>query len=160
MLIHKTGDLLALAEQGEFDIIVQGCNCYNTMGSGIAKQIREKYPQAWVADCNNHCIHENVIEKLGNYSYAMAENFMIVNAYTQVTFNSATEPFSDRFEYDSFAVILRKLAEKHGTRRFGFPNIGQGLGGGDPIRINALLECFSEQVNSTGGTVTIVSFDK
>ena len=26
------GDLFKLAEQGEFDIIVHGCNCFNTMG--------------------------------------------------------------------------------------------------------------------------------
>ncbi len=27
------GDLLALADAGEFDIIMHGCNCFNVMGS-------------------------------------------------------------------------------------------------------------------------------
>lgn len=26
------GDLIKMADTGDFDIIVQGCNCFNTMG--------------------------------------------------------------------------------------------------------------------------------
>jgi hypothetical protein len=33
MLQHTKGNLLDLAEAGEFDIIVQGCNCFNAMGA-------------------------------------------------------------------------------------------------------------------------------
>ena len=39
-LKHTKGNLLDLAEAGEFDIVVQGCNCFNTMGGGIAREIR------------------------------------------------------------------------------------------------------------------------
>lgn len=28
------GDLLKLADDGQFDVIVHGCNCFNTMGAG------------------------------------------------------------------------------------------------------------------------------
>lgn len=31
-LKHVKGNLLNLAEAGQFDIVVQGCNCFNTMG--------------------------------------------------------------------------------------------------------------------------------
>ena len=34
------GDLLQLAKQGDFDVIIQGCNCFCTMGAGIAKSIK------------------------------------------------------------------------------------------------------------------------
>jgi O-acetyl-ADP-ribose deacetylase (regulator of RNase III) len=40
MLNHTKGNLIDMAEAGLFDFIVQGCNCHNTMGSGIAKEIR------------------------------------------------------------------------------------------------------------------------
>ncbi|MFA5586996.1 MAG: hypothetical protein WDA02_10835 [Saccharofermentanales bacterium] len=33
------GDLIELSKQGHFDIIAHGCNCFNTMKSGIAKSI-------------------------------------------------------------------------------------------------------------------------
>mgnify|MGYP001795501660 FL=1 len=34
------GDLVKLAIKGEFDLIIHGCNCFCTMGAGIAKTIR------------------------------------------------------------------------------------------------------------------------
>ena len=36
------GCLIELAVEGNFDVIVHGCNCFNTMGAGIAKQIKKK----------------------------------------------------------------------------------------------------------------------
>ena len=36
------GDLIKLALQGEFDVIVHGCNCFCTMGAGIAKSIKPR----------------------------------------------------------------------------------------------------------------------
>ena len=30
------GNIFDLAEQGEFDVVVHGCNCFCTMGKGIA----------------------------------------------------------------------------------------------------------------------------
>ena len=46
MIKFVTGDLLDKAENGDYDIIVHGCNCFCVMGSGIAAQIRERYPEA------------------------------------------------------------------------------------------------------------------
>ena len=47
MLKHATGDLLALAEAGEFDVILHGCNCFNTMGGGKHKYSnRSQYAKA------------------------------------------------------------------------------------------------------------------
>lgn len=40
------GNLLALARSGRFDVIVHGCNCRHAMGAGIAKQIKDSFPEA------------------------------------------------------------------------------------------------------------------
>ena len=40
------GDLLQMGKDGTFDIILHGCNCFNTMGAGIAAQIATKFPDA------------------------------------------------------------------------------------------------------------------
>jgi O-acetyl-ADP-ribose deacetylase (regulator of RNase III) len=157
MLKHTKGDLLAMAEQGQFDIVVQGCNCFCTMGSGIARQIREQYPQAYAVD---EATEAGSILKLGNFTTCLAGNvaeFIIVNAYTQFGFNKAGES-NDVFEYASFELILQKLAEVYGDRDFGFPYIGMGLAGGDKQRIIGLLEWFTDLVNAKGGTVTLVEF--
>ena len=166
-LLHTKGNLLDLAEKGKFDIIVHGCNCQNTMGSGIAKEIRERYPEAYEADTRMDqefgASHRYL--KLGNYSqvnvYPCAGKFTIINAYTQYNFNGSAingEVFNDVFEYDSFKLILQKLLHFYGNYDFGLPYIGMGLAGGDKDRIIAILEDFAEKVSAKGGSVTLVEF--
>ena len=161
MLNHTKGNLLDLAEKGKFDIVVHGCNCFTTMGSGIAKEIRERYPDAYEADT----LYDAQVGtnwrymKLGNYSatdvFGNAGKFKIINAYTQ--FNFAPRDV-DHFEYDSFKLILQKLYHFYGNYDFGFPYIGMGLAGGDKDRIIAMLEDFAEKVTAKGGSVTLVEF--
>lgn len=161
MLKHTKGNLIDLAEQGNFDIIVHGCNCQNTMGSGIAAEIRMRYPDAYEADTRMDKEYglEHRHFKLGKYSYATVNfsmhQFTIINAYTQ---NNFTPRGVDHFEYESFAKILNKLSLYHDDKKFGFPYIGMGLAGGDKDRIIAMLEDFAEKVTAKGGSVTLVEF--
>ena len=159
-LFHTQGDLLALAEAGKFDIIVHGCNCQNTMGSGIAKQIKDKYPDAFQADYRYDLELGNRYRycKLGNYTIANIYskcNFKIVNAYTQFHYLPRG---IDHFDYASFAVILEKLEHFYGNYDFGFPYIGMGLAGGDSDRIFDMLEEFASLVEKKGGTATVVEY--
>ncbi len=162
MLNHTKGNLIDMAEQGLFDVIVHGCNCLNTMGSGIAKEIRERYPFVFDADYY-HPMQDNNgdISKLGNYSYARVGPsynevlFTVINAYTQLHYLPRG---IDHFEYESFMLILRKLAAIYPDKRFGFPYIGMGLAGGDKDRIIAMIEDFAVQVSAKGGSVTLVEF--
>ena len=48
---RKQGDLLQYAQEGVFDVIIHGCNCFCTMGAGIAKAIKARFPEAYQADC-------------------------------------------------------------------------------------------------------------
>lgn len=158
-LKHIEGDLLTLAYNGDFDIVVHGCNCFNTFGSGIAKQIKIKYPSAYEADC--HTIKGD-IDKLGTYTTGHSDiksfyYFLVVNAYTQFDYNIGYST-DDKFEYGAFELILKKIAHKYGKSRFGFPMIGMGLAKGDAVRILAMLEKFSENVDQVGGSVTLVRY--
>ncbi len=157
-LKHVKGNLLNLAEAGDFDIVVQGCNCFNTMGGGIAKEIRERYPM--VAKVDQATIYGDY-NKLGTWSVGAAfhptdadKDYLIINAYTQ--YNMSTG--QDVFEYTAFELILQKLLHAFPGKRFGFPYIGMGLAGGNKLIIMEQLENFAEQFSSTGGTVTLVEF--
>jgi len=150
MLKHTKGNLLDLAEAGEFDVIVQGCNCFNTMGGGIAKEIRERYPLCAEVDAQTQRGDYN---KLGTWTYHKEPKFTIINAYTQCNMSTG----EDVFEYTAFQLILEKLL-RLGAVRFGFPYIGMGLAGGDKDIIMAMLENFAEQASNQGGTVTLVEF--
>jgi O-acetyl-ADP-ribose deacetylase (regulator of RNase III) len=152
MLKHTKGNLLDLAEAGDFDIVVQGCNCFCRMGSGLAKEIRSRYPDAWQVDYDTDMGDKM---KLGSWTSVKPDNFIIVNAYTQYDTSKHGE---DVFEYGSFEVILKKLAYAYPTLRFGFPYIGMGLAGGDKTVIMAMLEDFAQEISATGGTATLVEF--
>lgn len=151
MLQHKKGNLLDLAEAGDFDIIIQGCNCFNTMGGGIAREIRERYPMAALVDSETERGDYN---KLGNYNTAFTGKFLIVNAYTQYDMSRGT----DVFEYAAFELILQKICHKYGNKRIGLPYIGMGLASGDKNVIVEQIENFADNVTARGGLVTLVEF--
>jgi len=149
------GDLLALAKEGKFDIIVQGCNCHNVMGAGIARQIREEFPDAWLADQQTLKGDKN---KLGHYSIGMGGRLVIINAYTQ--YNTASRAGEDVFDYHACYEVLQKLSERFGKWRIGLPMIGMGLAGGDPVRLMAMLEDFASRMDAQGGSATLVEYVK
>ena len=151
MLKHTKGNLITLAEQGEFDVIIHGCNCFNTMGGGIAREIRERYPEAAKADQST--ISGN-IDKLGSYTAYDTGKFLIVNAYTQYDMSRG----EDVFEYDAFGILIRKFTHIFHNQRIGLPYIGMGLAGGDKDIIMAYIEYFAEQAAEQGNTVTLVEF--
>lgn len=154
MLKHTKGNLLDLAEAGLFDIVVQGCNCFNTMGGGIAREIRERYPLVASVDMATVCGDYN---KLGNWTECDAgskNRFTVINAYTQYNMSQGT----DVFEYTAFDLICQKLHKAYGTKRIGLPYIGMGLAGGNKATIMEQIEYFATRVAETGGTVTLVEF--
>lgn len=143
------GDLIGLAEQGYFHIIVHGCNCFCTMASGIAGQISKRYPGA--AEIDAQTIRGDR-SKLGTFTqYQTDIGFYIINAYTQYTFSRG----EDVFEYKAFEHFLQNLKEKilsirseadiESVIRIGFPKIGCGLAGGDFTRVLDIILDFAEE---------------
>ena len=169
MLKHTKGNLLDLAEAGEFDIVVQGCNCFNTMGGGIAREIRERYPYAarvdgetkrgdytklgnWTESEAGDYFDTTTFSKNNNLKVGDPRRFTIINAYTQYNMSRG----EDVFEYTAFQLILEKLIHCYGDKRIGLPYIGMGLAGGNKERIMAMIEDFANKVSARGGNVTLV----
>ncbi|MEO1311443.1 MAG: macro domain-containing protein [Pseudomonadota bacterium] len=124
----RTGDLLELVLQGEFDVIVHGCNCFHIMGAGIARQIAMRFPEAYEADKKTPHGDRN---KLGTISTAEIERdnacFVIVNAYTQFDVRGR----GPKVDYDAVSSCFAVVADRFAGRRIGYPLIGAGLAGGD-----------------------------
>lgn len=141
------GDLIKLAEDGLFDVIVHGCNCFNVMGSGIAKTIKDRYPGAYKMDCDTI---KGDSSKLGTYTVYNTGKFTIINAYTQYNIRKN----SDVFEYDAFQKILDQLDQTYSNDiKIGFPLIGCGLAGGNKERILSMINDFAKNRK-----VTVVEF--
>lgn len=67
------------------NVVLQGCNICNTMGAGLAAQIKNRYPEAFRVDT---ICHENGTNKLGEISVAdVGKNKKIVNLYQQTLTN-------------------------------------------------------------------------
>jgi O-acetyl-ADP-ribose deacetylase (regulator of RNase III) len=129
-IIMKTvkGDLIKLTLEGNFDIIVHGCNCFCTMGAGIAKSIKAEFPEAFMADQKTE---KGDRSKPGSYTQATpirhCHSITVINAYTQFNYRGK----GIKADYDAIRRVFKKLKTEYSGKRFGLPLIGAGLAGGD-----------------------------
>ena len=143
------------------NVIAHSCNCQNVMGAGIAKQIKDRYPQAFEAD---HERWSNEYNEGGNWScqiggYSKAEiktkfsnlthgrlgHVTIYNLYTQSGYSTK----SRQVNYEYFWKALKAMQEdllfiqhETGNRQvLGLPyGISCGLAGGNWKIIKAMIE--------------------
>lgn len=127
------GDLIQLAKTGEFDVIIHGCNCFNTMGAGIAKLIKCEFPEAYLADLNTEKGH---IGKLGTISFGKSDGLTIVNAYTQFNWRGK----GLKADYNAIQKAFREIKHQFSGQKIGYPAIGAGLAGGDWKIIEKIID--------------------
>lgn len=140
------GDLLALAQKGKFDLIVHGCNCFCAMGAGIAKSIKQMFPEAYEADVKTV---KGDKTKLGEISWAEitsnAGKLIIVNGYTQFDWKGSGQ----KADYEAIRSVFRKIKSRFSGLRIGYPAIGAGLAGGDWNIISKIIDEELENENHT-----------
>lgn len=151
------GDLIQLAKEGRFDVVIHGCNCFSKMGAGIASQIKEAFPDAWRADWLSPLKPK---EKLGRTTSStipiwsdgkLVGTFIVVNAYTQYRYGKGCQ-----VDYEAVASCFRIIKRTHHTDRytvkFGIPKIGAGLAGGN---WNVIQQIIEEEMNGTDLTLVV-----
>ena len=141
------GDLLQMAREGYFDVIIHGCNCFCTMGAGIAAQIAKQYPEAATADLRTETGSR---DKLGTISSATIvrerTTFIIVNAYTQFHWG---RKHGIPLDYSAVRSCFKKIKELFSEKRIGYPAIGAGLAGGKWPIIKKIIDEELEGENHT-----------
>ncbi len=139
------GNLLDLAEAGQFDVIVQGCNSFHCMGAGIAGQIAERYPEVVRLD---EATKFGSFTKLGWWSSVNIErngvNFEVINAYTQFH-------VGPNAEYTAVAQVFKCLNDFYRDLgfRFGIPQIGCGIGGLQWVRVEEIIDTVAPDLDIT-----------
>lgn len=140
MITNKNGNLL---EANDVDVILHVANLFHTFGAGIAKQIKEKFPNSYKADLATKKGDKN---KLGTYSFAFDSGKFIVNMYAQDGFAQPGKPATD---YVAFKKAITKIENHFIGKVIGVPHgIGCGLAGGDwNIVKGILVEIFKDKGN-------------
>lgn len=148
MLFHVKYDLL----KSNCNIIMHQANCFSTMGAGIAKQIKEKFPEAYKADLDDPRTPK---EKLGSFSCAICDNdkLIVINLYGQ--YNYGSNPHTCYTDYVALTTAIRSAIEaiKSSSRdmkdiKIGLPyKMGCALAGGHWPTVVGILENISIDMN-------------
>jgi O-acetyl-ADP-ribose deacetylase (regulator of RNase III) len=128
MIYTHKADLLNCRE----GFIVHGCNAQGVMGSGVARGVKGRYPQAYQVYKNSFDASLRRPE-LGDITVLILNpRLFIVNAITQDSFGAGLQVSYDAIELAfckvlDFADMIDPLCEIPVC----FPLIGAGRGGGD-----------------------------
>lgn len=144
------GDIIKLALAGELDVIIHGCNCFHTMGAGLAKQISDQFPEAFSAD--KRTLYAD-LAKLGSFSAQQITRddvrFLVVNAYTQYLPGANAEYAAIKMFCDNFYEMFSGF-----NLRIGIPEIGCGIGGLATEQVEVILDAYLKDMD-----VTLVIYD-
>lgn len=126
----------SLINDGDIHFIIHGCNAQGRMGSGFAKELRERYPGAYTAYHDEYVRNNNRLILGTVVNYPVSESLIISNAITQdfygydgkkyVSYDAIDDVFAS---LNNTAKVLKELGSVHEVY-FHFPKIGSALGGG------------------------------
>lgn len=154
MLKYAKGDLIKAAQLGEVDIIAHCCNCFNTMGSGIAPQIAKAFPNAKRVD---DATNSGDRDKLGDATVSVTDfenhTVWVYNLYGQYGYWSRRDGGID-LNYFFLAKSLEAMRNDMlyfdaQDAKIGFPKIGCGLAGGDWTVVSQIIETIFEGFDVT-----------
>jgi O-acetyl-ADP-ribose deacetylase (regulator of RNase III) len=128
---YRKGDLLYT----ECDHILHGCNAQGVMGAGVAKAIKDRYPEA----------HRDYIDAYNSRGLDLGDIIFSVQSDGKVILNAITQKYYGRdpstvyVSYWAIAEVFRKI-ELSAIEKIALPKIGAGLAGGDWNVIEAIIE--------------------
>lgn len=126
---YVKGDLFSTAAPA----IVHGCNAQGVMGSGVAKIIRERYPEAYKCYREAYCSatdkHLSALP-LGDVYPAYSNDKLIINAITQCYYGRDGKRYCSYDAIDEAMQNVNNLCRYRNITSVAMPKIGAGLGGG------------------------------
>lgn len=109
-------------------ILVHGVNAQGKMNSGVAKDIRARFPKAYLEYMDAYKANGLA---LGDVIYYRSnDNLVIANAVTQKYYGFDGKKYVDYKAVEKCFTKINKYALDNGYSKVSFPMIGCGLGGG------------------------------
>src|SRR5579884_2320025 len=117
--------------------LAHGCNCQGSMGAGIAKGFKERYPEMF-EEYHRRCKSEPRKFNLGDvFLWKTDDRPWVFNLGTQERYWHA------RASYEAIETALKKMkqrANREGVTRIALPRIGVGYGGLSWKKVRAIVE--------------------
>lgn len=146
-LFIEQRDILSVADEGKDAIIVQQVNCQGVMGAGLAKQIRDRWPEVFE---RYHAKCEMGV-KLGDVQFVCVSGDEDRDSGTPGTVYVANLFAQDHYQprgvchtdYPALRKGLRACAafeRAHGHDVYIPWHLGCGLAGGDWVKVSTLVE--------------------
>lgn len=122
------------------DIISQQVNCCGVMGSGLAKQIRNKYPEVFI-EYYAYCKKHDILEQMLGVAQPVKcnDNKIVVNLFGQMRYGTDRQ-YTD---YGALKCAMRNMKEyaQENNLSIAIPyQIGCGLAGGDWNVVYKIIE--------------------
>lgn len=142
MIHYIEGDLL----MSNCTVIMHQCNCFKSMGAGIARSIALQFPEALQADLEDKGTPR---DRLGSFTYAKINNQLtVVNLYGQYDCGGGVKTQYGKLEnaIDGFFTYAKE--QDIDLSKVGVPyKMGCGLAGGDWSIVKGLLQKQSRKHN-------------
>ena len=137
-------DLIKAFKENEINVLIQQCNVFHTQNAGLAKSIKQEYPEILNVDLATPYGDKN---KLGTFSYItperknISQTGYIINLYGQYRYGKGLQTDYDA-QRTGFKNIVEFLNNRGpvGTIKIGLPLIGCGLAGGIGMLSNRLFK--------------------
>jgi len=125
--------------------LIHQCNCFNTMGGGIARVISQKYPSA--SEVDNKTVSGD-INKLGGITYSQVRpNMYVFNLYGQYEFGKYARHTDYEAVYTGLENILSRII-KLNIKKVLIPyKMSSNLAGGDWRIIEKIIEVIFENTD-------------
>lgn len=132
-ITYIKGDLLRSGER----VIAHGCNAQGVMRSGVAKAIRERYPEVY--DDYMAVYAKHGFYNLGQVIETISDDRIIFSIISQQHYGR------NNIRYVSYDAIVKAIEtiNLRKMRRVAFPLIGAGLANGNWKVISTIIETYS-----------------
>lgn len=137
MIKEVKGDLVEAFKRGDVNVIAHCCNCFHTMGAGVAKAIAKAFPEALEAD---KLSKRGDKDKLGSCSLAITECGLVVNLYGQYRYGRDRQHLDYTALKNSLLDMISYLDIERDNVKLGVPRLGCYNAGGDYEIVKTILE--------------------
>ncbi len=119
-------------------IIMHGCNAQGKMGRGFAKDLRVRFPTAYLDYKNYYQKHGLKPGEVVWSTITKTPKLAVANAITQEYYGDSGKKHFIESAFEQCLIQVSKVAEKHKIPVV-YPKIGAGLGGGDWNEIEKMI---------------------